>query len=187
MPALVVYNGRVHQLNGGQLDTALPGLIGNGEVAVQSAASSPDGRRVAVVATDGPRRRLLIGGAEGAVAPVGPEAGTMTRPSWAPSGSEVWTVLDATTVARAVLDPDGNARVAPVDARELTGLGAVQDLRLSRDGLRVAAVVRGGLSPPRWPAARTATSRSATSARSGRRTWATSSRWTGGRPRRSWR
>jgi hypothetical protein len=69
----------------------------------------------------------------------------MTRPSWAPSGFEVWTVLDATTVARAVLDPDGNARVAPVDARGLTGLGPVQDLRLSRDGLRVAAVVRGGL------------------------------------------
>ena len=43
VPALVVYNGRVHQLNGGQLDTALPGPIGNGEVAVQSAASSPDG------------------------------------------------------------------------------------------------------------------------------------------------
>ena len=69
VPALVVYNGRVHQLNGGQLDTALPGPVGNGEVAVQSAASSPDGRRVAVVAAEGPRRRLLIGGAEGAVGP----------------------------------------------------------------------------------------------------------------------
>ena len=53
VPALVVYNGRVHQLNGGQLDTALPGPVGNGELAVQSAASSPDGRRVAVVAADG--------------------------------------------------------------------------------------------------------------------------------------
>ena len=113
----------------------------------------------------------------------------MTRPSWAPSGFEVWTVLDATTVARAVLDPDGNARVAPVDARELTGLGPVQDLRLSRDGLRVAAVVRGGLytAALRRPADRTATSRSATSARFGRRTSARSSRWTGGHPRRSWR
>ena len=57
----------------------------------------------------------------------------------------MWTVLDASTVARVVLDADGNPRTAPVDATELTVLGPVQDLRLSRDGLRVAAVVRGGL------------------------------------------
>jgi len=144
VPALVVYDGRVHQLNGGQLDTALPGPVGSGELGVQSAASSPDGRRVAVVA-GGPRRRLLVGGAEGAATPVGLEAGTLTRPSWGPTGSEVWTVLDASTVARVVLDADGNPRTAPVDATELTELGPVQDLRLSRDGLRVAAVVRGGL------------------------------------------
>ncbi|MGZ8749838.1 MAG: LpqB family beta-propeller domain-containing protein [Pseudonocardia sp.] len=145
VPALVVYDGRVHQLNGGQLDTALPGPVGSGELAVQSAASSPDGQRVAVVAADGPRRRLLVGGAEGAAAPVGLEAGTLTRPSWGPTGSEVWTVLNASTVARVVLDADGNPRTAVVDATELTVLGPVQDLRLSRDGLRVAAVVRGGL------------------------------------------
>ena len=36
----------------------------------------------------------------------------MTRPSWTPTGSEVWTVLDSSTVARAVLDADGNPRVA---------------------------------------------------------------------------
>lgn len=145
VPALVVHNGRVHQLNGGQVDTALPGPIGNGELAVLSAASSPDGRRVAVVTAAGARRQLLVGAAEGAVAPVGIEAATLTRPSWTPTGAEAWTVLDSTTVARVVLDADGNPRVAPVDATELTGLGRVQDLRLSRDGLRVAAVVDGGL------------------------------------------
>ena len=70
-PALVVYNGRVHQLNGAQLDTALPGQVGNGELAVQSAAASPDGRRIAVVAAEGARRRLLIGGTEGPAVPHG--------------------------------------------------------------------------------------------------------------------
>jgi hypothetical protein len=145
VPALVVYGGRVHQLNGGQLDTALPGPVGNGELAVQSAASSSDGRRVAVVAADGPRRRLLVGDPAGAPVPSGLEAGSLTRPSWTPTGSEAWTVLDSTTVARVVLDADGNPRVAPVDAMQLTVLGPVQDLRLSRDGLRVAAVVEGGL------------------------------------------
>ena len=91
------------------------------------------------------RRRLLVGGADGAVAPVDLESDTLTRPSWTPTGSEAWTVLDSNTVARVVLDAEGNPRVAPVDAMELTSIGPVQDLRLSRDGLRVAAVVRGGL------------------------------------------
>ena len=143
--ALVVHDGRVHQLTGGQLATTLPGPAGNGELAVQSAASSPDGRRLAVVAADRSRRRLLVGGADGAVAPVDLESDTLTRPSWTPTGSEAWTVLDSNTVARVVLDAEGNPRVAPVDAMQLTSIGPVQDLRLSRDGLRVAAVVRGGL------------------------------------------
>ncbi|MDT0348829.1 LpqB family beta-propeller domain-containing protein [Pseudonocardia charpentierae] len=144
-PALVVYNGRVHQLNGAQLDTALPGQVGNGELAVQSAAASPDGRRIAVVAAEGARRRLLIGGTEGPAVPTGLGGATMARPSWTPTGSEAWTVVDSSTVARVVPDADGNPRLAAVDATELTRLGPVQDLRLSRDGLRVAAVVRGGL------------------------------------------
>ena len=123
VPALVVYDGRVHQLNGGQLDTALPGPVGNGELAVQSAASSPDGRRVAVVAADGPRRRLLVGGAEGAAAPVGPEAGHDDPP-----------VVDAHRIrgldgpGRHDGGPGGARRrrqraLAPVDASELTVLG----------------------------------------------------------------
>jgi Lipoprotein LpqB beta-propeller domain/Sporulation and spore germination len=145
VPALVVYDGRVHQLLGGQPDAALPGPIGDGELAVQSAASSPDGRRIVVVAAEGGRRRLLLGGPDGAVAPIGLEAATMTRPSWNPTGTEAWTVLGPATVARVVLDGDGKPRVAQVDAGELAALGPIQDLRLSRDGLRVAAVVRSGL------------------------------------------
>jgi hypothetical protein len=145
VPALVVYGGRVHQLTGAQLDTALPGPVGNGELAVQSAASGPDGRRVAVVAAEGARRRLLVGALEGSTVPVGPDATTMTRPSWDPTGAEVWTVLDSATVARVRFDDDGTPRLGRVDATALTALGPIQDLRLSRDGIRVAAVVRGGL------------------------------------------
>jgi hypothetical protein len=69
----------------------------------------------------------------------------MTRPSWAPNGGEAWTVLDSSSVARMLLGADGVPRVGRVDASDLTMLGPVSDLRLSRDGLRVAAVVRGGL------------------------------------------
>jgi hypothetical protein len=145
VPALVVYGGRVHQLTGGQPDVALPGPLGDGELAVRSAASSPDGRRVAVVAADGPRQRLFLAGSEGTATPVGVEASSLTRPSWSSDGSEIWTVLDTDVVDRVVLDSAGTARVTRVDAMSLTALGPVQDLRLSRDGLHVAAVVRGGL------------------------------------------
>jgi hypothetical protein len=54
-------------------------------------------------------------------------------------------VLDSGSVARVVLDAGGVPRPTRVDAAELTAFGPVQDLRVSRDGLRVAAVVRGGL------------------------------------------
>jgi hypothetical protein len=145
VPALVVYGGRVHQLTGAQLDTALPGPLGNGELAVQSAASGPDGRRVAVVVGEGNRRRLLVGALEGSAVAVGLDAATMTRPSWDPTGAEAWTVLDSATVARVRFADDGTPRLGRVDATALTALGPVQDLRLSRDGIRVAAVVRGGL------------------------------------------
>jgi lipoprotein LpqB-like beta-propeller protein/sporulation and spore germination protein len=144
VPALVVYGGRVHRVTATQPDAALPGLVGDGVPAVQSAAASPVGGRVAVVA-GGPRPRLLAGGPEGPVRPVGLEAATMSRPSWGSSGGEVWTVLDSAAVTRVQFDAGGDARVSRVDAAPLTALGPVADLRLSRDGSRVAAVVRGKL------------------------------------------
>ena len=109
----------------GQLDTALPGPIGNGEVAVQSAASSPDGSRVAVVATDGPRRPAAADRrCRGRCGP-GRSGGRDDDPA----------VVDAQRirgldgpgrherVGAAVLDADGNARARPGRREGLTGLG----------------------------------------------------------------
>ena len=53
VPALVVYGGRVHQLDGAQPTPRCPGRSATASWRVQSAASSPDGRRIAVVAADG--------------------------------------------------------------------------------------------------------------------------------------
>lgn len=145
VPALVVYGGRVHQVTPAQPGLALPGAVGDGQLAVQSAASAPAGGRIAVVAADGQRVRLLTAGPDGAATPVGVEATRLTRPSWAPSGVEVWTVQDSSTVTRVLFDATGAPRVTRVNAAPLTSLGPVDDLRLSRDGLRVAAVVRGRL------------------------------------------
>ncbi|MGH3569009.1 MAG: LpqB family beta-propeller domain-containing protein, partial [Pseudonocardia sp.] len=98
------------------------------------------------------RRRLLLGGGpDGGVRAAGLIAGTMTRPSWTPTGGEVWTVLDSAVVARVLVNDVNNTanpagtsdpvRTGQVNAAELSALGPIQDLRLSRDGLRVVAVV----------------------------------------------
>lgn len=146
VPGLVVSGGRLRQLTGPEPGAPLPGAVGNGTYDVESAASTGDGQRLAVVARDGSRRALLLGGgAEGGVAPVPLVAGSMSRPTWAPTGSEVWTVLDGKVVARVLVDPTGAARTDQVNADELAAAGPIRDLRLSRDGMRVVAVVDGAL------------------------------------------
>jgi hypothetical protein len=145
VPALVVAGGRLRGLGAGSAGTEQPGQLGNGAYDVESAGSSVDGQRVAAVARSAGRRLLLVGGADGAVAEVGLSAVDMTRPSWTPTGSEVWTVMDATTVARVLVDGAGTLRTGQVNADELAAFGPIQDLRLSRDGMRVVAVVAGGL------------------------------------------
>lgn len=153
VPGLVVSGGRVRRLTGPESGVALPGQVGNGAFDVESAASTVDGLRLAVVVRESGRQRLLLGdGPDGGVRAAGLIAGTMTRPSWTPTGGEVWTVLDSAVVAR-VLVNDVNSTAAPADpvrtgqvnAAELSALGPIQDLRLSRDGLRVVAVVGGAL------------------------------------------
>jgi hypothetical protein len=146
VPGLVVAGGRVRQLSGPEPSAPLPGALGDGTYDVESAASTVDGKRLAAVAQLGAQRTLLVGeGAAGGVAAVPLTAGTMTRPSWTPTGGEVWTVLDSTVVARVFVDNVAPPRTGRVNADELAALGPIQDLRLSRDGMRVVAVVGGGL------------------------------------------
>jgi hypothetical protein len=146
VPGLVVSDGRVRQLTGPEPGTPLPGPMGNGEYDVESAATTGDGMRQAVVARQGGRRVLLVGGgSDGPILPVPLTAERMTRPSWTPTGSEVWTVLDGRVVARVLVDASGQTRTAQVNADELSARGPIEDMRLSRDGMRVAAVVGGVL------------------------------------------
>lgn len=144
--ALLVSDGRVGQLTGPETGSPLPGPAGSGTPDVASAASTVDGTRLAVVVREGGGRRLLVGGgADGDLAPVPLTATAMSRPTWGAATDEVWTVLDSTIVARVLLEGAGPPRTEQVNAAELTALGPVQDLRLSRDGMRVAAVVAGVL------------------------------------------
>ena len=125
VPALVVAGGRVAQLSGPEPSAPLPGPVGNGTVDAESAASTVDGLHLAVVARTPQGRTLLVGGSTGGagVVPVALTAPTMTRPSWTPTGSEVWTVLNGDAVARVTLDTGGQPRVGQVNADALTVLG----------------------------------------------------------------
>lgn len=146
VPSLVVRDGRVRRLSGPEPDVPLPGPSGNGTYDAESAASTADGGRLAVVAATVAGHTLLVGGgSDGGMAEVPLQARTMSRPSWTPTGDELWTVLDSDVVARVLVDDAGTLRSGQVNAGELVALGPVSDLRLSRDGMRVAAVVGGGL------------------------------------------
>lgn len=146
VPALVATGGRLRGLGAVSGSAELPGPLGNGGYDVESAASTVDGQRLAAVARSAGRRLLIVGGTpEAGVTEVGLTAGNMTRPSWIPTGNEVWTVLDGAVVARVLVDGSGPARTGRVNADELAALGPIEDLRISRDGMRVAAVVAGGL------------------------------------------
>ncbi|ADG98662.1 Lipoprotein LpqB, beta-propeller domain-like protein [Segniliparus rotundus DSM 44985] len=73
---------------------------------------------------------------------------TMTRPTWTPDGSKVWTVLDGSTVASVSVDPNGQLSRSEVDVSELGRApqdGPITELRLSPDGVRAALVVSGRL------------------------------------------
>lgn len=112
----------------------------------RSASASPDGRDVAVVALDGSGMRLSVGHAGDAATPTSVTGTVMTRPSWTPDGSEVWTTVDGRPV-RAVRTGAGTAPTTftPValDATGLEGFGPISTLRLSPDGTKVAVVAGG--------------------------------------------
>ncbi|AGM09385.1 LpqB family beta-propeller domain-containing protein [Amycolatopsis keratiniphila] len=146
---LMTVNGRVRSLGDGQ---PVGGPAGNGGYKVVSAAQSVDGKRLAVVEERDGRQWLRVGDLGHDLASVDLFGGSLSRPTWRPVArggggvsGEVWTVVDHNTVARVTLAADGRWVKAGVDATMLTGLGQITELRLSRDGSRLAAVVNGQL------------------------------------------
>ncbi|GAB2982018.1 LpqB family beta-propeller domain-containing protein [Saccharothrix stipae] len=143
---MLVGDGRVKQVNG----DPVPGPAGAGDYQLVSAAQSLDGSQLAAVGRAGNSVRLRVGPLSEQLAEVDLRAATMTRPTWLLSGrqgepgTEVWTVADGATVVR-VIKTDSGWTANAVNASELTELGKITELRLSRDGTRVAAVVDGKL------------------------------------------
>jgi hypothetical protein len=148
LPGLMTLDGRIRSLADGR---PIPGPAGAGAYDVQSAAQSISGSQLAIVERTGDGVRLRIG-EFGGEAPVVDQTGkSLTRPTWRPSSGdntasgEVWTVVDGKRVVRVLRIPQGGWTPQPVDATDLTAIGPITDLRLSRDGVRIAAVAGGKL------------------------------------------
>ncbi|MFZ0122089.1 MAG: LpqB family beta-propeller domain-containing protein [Pseudonocardiaceae bacterium] len=143
VPGQVVIGGRLRWLNG----TPAPGSAGAGQFTVLSAASSNPGGELLAAVVAGPdgHPQLRVGPSDGDLMAVPSDAVSMTRPTWRPSGTEVWTVLNGRTVMGVALSGTGPPLTYQVNATELTRLGTISELRSSRDGVQVAAVVGGRL------------------------------------------
>lgn len=143
VPGEVVRGGRLRDMD----DRPAPGPAGSGEFNVLSAARSTPGGELLAAVVAGPdgRPQLRVGRASGSLSAAPMSAGSMTRPTWRPSGSEVWTVLDGTTVAGVALSDGVPKATYQVNTAELAGMGPITALRLSRDGVRAALVIGGRL------------------------------------------
>lgn len=143
LPGLVVVDERLHLLD--RRTQPVPGPAGNGQYAVVQAAQSEDGQHLAA-AVRNPQGGvgLRVGDYGGPLADLAVNGTGMSRPSWRGPG-EVWTVVGGNTVVRAV-DHGGVWEATPVDAGQFSGGRPVSDLRVSRDGTKVAGVVDGQLS-----------------------------------------
>ncbi|GAA0526958.1 lipoprotein [Saccharopolyspora subtropica] len=139
LPGLAVVDERLVSLDRNALP--VPGPAGSGEYDVVRAGQSPDGSQIAAVTRRPGGVVLRVGRYGGQLAELPVVGVDMTKPTWR-GRDEVWTAVDGREVYRALVS--GNSWSAQrVDARELTAGSPVTDLRLSRDGTRIAAVVGG--------------------------------------------
>ena len=104
-----------------------------------SATLSPDGTLLAVVRKTGGRQTLLTGPAAGPVRPV-LTATSLTPPTFSPAG-DVLTVATSAARRQLMVVPRGARSGVAVNADSSLLSQPVRQFRMSRDGVRVAAVV----------------------------------------------
>ncbi|MQA10097.1 MAG: hypothetical protein GEU98_16390 [Pseudonocardiaceae bacterium] len=148
LPGLMTDDGQVLSMSTG---SPVPGPAGTGAYQVESAAQSIDGGRLAVVQRSGSGPRLRIGELGDSLQQVDLPARSMTRPTWRPAlssgekSTEVWTVVNGRQVVRVGEQANGTWASSLVNATDLNAFGPITELRLSRDGTRVAVVAGGKL------------------------------------------
>lgn len=141
LPALVVTGGTVVQIGSNHpvAGIEVPNIVSVGQ--------SADGSKHAVVTAEaGGSHRLWVGPA-GGLKPVALPAATLSKPNWRRGRDEVLVVVSGNDGNKVVSVSAGEGApvVQSVEASELTRIGHVTELRLSRDGVRVAAIVNNTL------------------------------------------
>ena len=141
VPPLAVVDEQLLTLD--QRAERVPGPAGSGEYNVTTAAHSADGSKLAAVV------REPAGGVRLRVGPYGGPlwasevTGSFTsRPTWR-DATEVWVVVDKREIMRLVENSNGTWTARKVDSAAFSGGKPITDLRISRDGTRVAGVVDG--------------------------------------------
>ncbi|KKO84344.1 LpqB family beta-propeller domain-containing protein [Corynebacterium otitidis] len=110
---------------------------------VSSAEIADNGTAMAVRSRADGDSELVVGAVDGPVAPV-LQASTIARPTLEPDGESGWVVVDGERIVRASRGAGGAVETADVEAEELEDLdGSVSVLRLSPDGARAALIVDG--------------------------------------------
>ncbi len=118
---------------------AVRGPLGDGTTVVGQVVPSFDGTELAAVDKD--RHRLLVSTlTAGAKAQVLLQGGALSAPSWDRLG-DVW-VVDRTGGAGAVYEVSPGAKAQQVTVKDLPKNVTLRELRLARDGVRVAALVK---------------------------------------------
>ncbi|TDD09834.1 sporulation protein [Saccharopolyspora terrae] len=141
LPGLAVVDERVLVLD--RNARPIPGPAGSGEYDVVRAGRSPHGDKFAAV-TRRPGGVVLRVGNFGEQLSELPTVGNyMSKPTWR-GDEEAWTVVDGRDVVR-VVDTGGEWSPQTVDTRALPPGRPITDLRLSRDGTRIAAVIDGSV------------------------------------------
>lgn len=134
----VVRNGAVWTGDGKRA----PGPAGqNHYYELNSVAVSLDGRKMAGVSHRQDNDQLYIGPAGGTLTKRF-TATSLTTPTWGGQSGEVWTVRNGTDLIS--VPADGNAKAVKVSTASVNRVAPVRELRLSRDGSRVALIGRGG-------------------------------------------
>ncbi|WP_434438794.1 LpqB family beta-propeller domain-containing protein [Lentzea sp. E54] len=148
LQGMLVVDGTIRSLTDG---TPVKGPAGSGAYNAVSAAQSLDGSRLAVVSRADGGMRLRVGELEQDLSEVDLRATTLSRPTWQLSsspnepGTEVWTAVDGTSVARVTRSDNGSWTAKGVNITDIVPFGAISELRLSRDGTRAALVIAGKL------------------------------------------
>jgi hypothetical protein len=121
--------------------TRAKGPAGNGYYDLESVSVPLDGTKMAGISRRHGRDELWVGSKSGTMFKR-LEANELTAPTWGGQSAEVWTVRDGTTIVRVPTALGQQPLI--VASPDVSKFAPITELRLSRDGTRVAFIGKHG-------------------------------------------